>query len=341
MHAMKMKRAIALALCAGAFLWGATLPGAAQEVVRAGSLGISADGPVFIAIEKGYFRAEGIEVKLEQFAGGAQAMAPLSAGQLDVFPSSGVASSLFNAFARGWPVRIVGTNSVDIYGVDVLLARSDLKPEIRRIADLKGRKVATNTAGSPLLYMLGKMLESDGLSMKDVEIVYLQFPDMGTAFRNKAIDAATQVEPFSTLFQEQGIAFRLAGSDEALRNPLFQVAVVLYNSAWADRHPAAAQGFMNAYIRGSRDYVEASRGGRTRAEVIDILVKHTRIKDKALYERMRWNYPDPNGVILKDSLRDQQDWHAQQGGVPKKVDIDAIVDEQYVRRAVQKLGVHK
>ena len=56
---------------------------------------------------------------------------------------------------------------------------------------------------------------------------------------------------------------------------------------------------------------------------------------------MRWNYPDPNGVILKDSLRDQQDWHAQQGSVPKKADIDAIVDEQYVRRAVQKLGVHK
>ena len=80
---------------------------------------------------------------------------------------------------------------------------------------------------------------------------------------------------------------------------------------------------------------------RNRAEVIDILVKHTRLKDKALYERTRWDYPDPNGVILKDSLRDQQDWHAQQGSVPKKADIDAIVDEQYVRRAVQKLGVHK
>jgi len=339
---MKMKRAIALALCAGAFLLDAVLPAAAQEVVRNGPLGISVYGQAFIAIEKGYFRAEGIEVKLEQFAGGAQAMAPLSAGQLEVMPSSGVASSLFNAFARGWPVRIVGTNSVDIYGVDVLLARSDLKPQIRRIADLKGRKVATNTAGSPLLYMLGKMLESDGLSMKDVEIVYLQFPDMGTAFQNKAIDAATQVEPFSTLFQDRGIAFRLAGSDEALRNPPFQVAVVLYNTVWADKHPAAAQGFMNAYIRGSRDYVEASRGpGKTRDEVIDVLIKHTRLKDKALYERMRWNYPDPNGVIVKESLRDQQEWHAKEGSVPKKVDIDAIVDEQYVRRAVQKLGVHK
>src|SRR2546430_14991959 len=114
MHAMKMKRAIVLALCAGAFLWGATLPAAAQEVVRAGSLGISADGPVFIGIEKGYFQAEGIEGELEQFAGGAQGMAPLVAGQLGVLPASGVASELFKAFARGWPGGIVGPKRVDL-----------------------------------------------------------------------------------------------------------------------------------------------------------------------------------------------------------------------------------
>src|SRR5688572_30265826 len=120
---MAMKRALALVLCAGSILSVAARPASAQEVVRAGELGISADGPVYIAIEKGYFKAEGIEVKLERFAGGAQAMAPLSSGQLDVTPSSGVAPSLFNAFARGLPLRIVGTNSADINGADVLMVR--------------------------------------------------------------------------------------------------------------------------------------------------------------------------------------------------------------------------
>ncbi|MSP98155.1 MAG: hypothetical protein EXR29_13260 [Betaproteobacteria bacterium] len=336
-----MKPAAFLFVCVCSFLAVLASPAGAQTVVRAGALGISADGPVYIAIEKGYFREQGIEVKLENFAGGAQAMAPLSAGQLDVTPSSGITPALFNAFARGLPLRIVGPNSIDLEGGNVLMVRNDLKGQIQRFSNLKGSKIAVNTAGSALLYMIGKMLESDGLSIKDVEIVYMPFPDMGTAFQNKAIAAATEVEPFITLFQDRGLAYAWKSAADTIRNPHFQVAVVIYNSDWAQKNPAAAQGFMTAYLKGSRDFVDAAKGGKIRSEVVDILIKHTRVKDKALYDRMRWPHPDPNGVVVKESLRDQQDWHAKDGTVPKKVDIDAIVDDRYVKHSIQQLGLYK
>ena len=41
----------------------------------------------------------------------------------------------------------------------------------------------------------------------------------------------------------------------------------------------------------------------------------------------------------RESLREQQDWHAKQGTIPKKVNIDDIIDERLVKYAVGQLGV--
>ena len=80
-------------------------------------------------------------------------------------------------------------------------------------------------------------------------------------------------------------------------------------------------------------------GGRTRAEVLDIVSGFTGRKDKPIFDRMQWSYWDPNGNVQRDSLRHQQDWHAKQGTVPKKVNIDEISDERLVKYAIDQLGV--
>lgn len=63
----------------------ATLPQGSslgQVVVKVGDLGIAAYAPIYMSIDKGYFKETEIEVKLERFASGAQMMAPLSTGEL-------------------------------------------------------------------------------------------------------------------------------------------------------------------------------------------------------------------------------------------------------------------
>jgi len=335
-----MKSRIVILACLLCVIAVTTDTGLAQNVVRVGEVGIVADAPFYIGVEKGYFKERGLEVTLEKFASAAAAMAPLSAGQLDVV-GGGISPALFNAFARAFPVRIVAARSRDLPGntSDTLIVRSDLKDQIRSFADLKGRKIAVNAPGSPLVYMLGKMLESGGLSLKDADVVYLSFPDMGPALTSKAIDAGTSVEPFVTQFQDRGYAFPWKRSSDVIRNPLFEVAVILYNKDWAEKNPRAARDFMVAFIRGARDFHDAMYGGKTRAEVIDILIKRTPVKDRALYERMQWGHIDPNGVVGKESLREQQDWYVRQGSVTRKVDVDEIVDDRYAKYAVEQLGV--
>ena len=335
---MRGRRIItALAVLAAVATGGGTAD--ASEVVKVGALGNTGDGPFLIGVERGYFKERGIEVKFEQFAGAAGAMAPLSKGELDV-AGGGVNPALFNAFARGWPVKIVGPRAIDVSGncVDALMIRTDLKGQIKRLADLKGRKVAINAPSSALLYMLGKMRESEGLTLKDVELVYMPWPDMAPAFSNRAIDAGGVVDPFVAQFEDKGHATVFKRASDVIKNPPFQVSVVFYNTEWAKRNPKLANDFMVAYLKSARDFHDAMYFGATRPWVVDILTKHTRVKERALYDRMHWGHTDPNGVISRESLRDQQEWYHKAGLVPKKVDVDEIVDDQYVKHAVQQLG---
>jgi len=177
-----MRIRVLVVLCLLVAVAGAT-GAAGQDVVKVGHLGITADAPVYIALEKGYFKERRIELKLEPFASAVPAMAPLSSGEIQVV-GGGVSPTLFNAFARAFPVRVVGPRARDVEGnaLDTLMVRSDLKDQVTRAADLKGRKIAINAPGSPLYYLVGKLLESEGLSMKDVEIVHMPWPDLAAAF---------------------------------------------------------------------------------------------------------------------------------------------------------------
>jgi NitT/TauT family transport system substrate-binding protein len=311
----------------------------AQEIVRIGDLGITADAPFYIAAEKGWFREVGIDARLEKFGSLTEAMAPLSTGELHVL-GGGISAALFNAFARGWPVRIAMGRTRDVPGFssNVLVLRSNLKDQVRSLADLKGRKVAVNAPSNVLLYMVGKMLESEGLSIKDVEIVYMPWPNMGPAFEKGAIDAGTMVEPFVTQFQERGIAQSFRRAAQVLDKPYLDASVVLYNSDWAAKSPKAAAGFTVAYLRGARHFHDALHGGPARAEVVDLLIRNTRLKEKALYDRMEISIVDPNGRMSKESLRDQQEWHARNGSVPRRANIEEMVDERWVREALARLG---
>lgn len=179
----------------GLLLWLCPTSVKAQSTMNVGTIGLLSDAPVYIALEKGYFKEVGIDAKLQFFAGGAEMMAPLAAGHLQGTSNTGYALSFFNGIIRGMPIKLVASTAVMRGGFGTLMISPDLNEKMRTVADLKGKKFAVNTAGSPIFYALGKTLESAGLKIKDVEVVYVPFPDMGPALKNKAIDAAFLYEP--------------------------------------------------------------------------------------------------------------------------------------------------
>ncbi len=317
-------------------LWSATA--GAAEPVRIGDLGILADAPFYIAIEKGYFAAEGVEVKLERFQSAAQATAPLSQNQVQVV-GGGVSAGLYNAFARDWPVRIAMARTRDMPGFssDTLVLRNDLKDKIKSAKDLKGRVIAINAPSSVLHYMLGKLMESEGLTIDDVQTISMAWPSMGPGMESKAIDGGTVVEPFAELFSQKNYSFPFRRAADFMKPPL-EVSVMLYSKEWMDKSPDQAKAFTVAFMKGVRDYYDAMKGGPKRAEVVQICIKYTSLKDKALYEKMQWSYMDPNGEISLEGLADQQDWYAKQGVVAKKASLQGMIDRRFLDYALEKLG---
>jgi len=330
-----------------AFLLVISLEAPAQvrpsSTVKAGILGVmSGDAGFIIAKERGYFQEQGLDVIFQQFIpGSATIMASLAGGQLDV-AQSGTLIGTFNAIKRGFPVIAVA-NTVTLYqgSGNALMIRSDLKNEIVRISDLKGRKVAIPSMGSATLYSLGVALETGGLSVKDVNIVTMPFTDLQVAFRNKAIDTGINVEPLATLVAKSGEAVIWKRTDDFVSNPYQTIGSLFYNTDWARKNPDAANRFMIAFLKGVRDYHDAMTKGVRREEIIGYFIKHTGMKVRAIYDLIPWGSGNPDGYESRESVLHQQDWYFRHGYLDSKLSVEKMVDDRYVDHAISVLGKYR
>jgi NitT/TauT family transport system substrate-binding protein len=306
--------------------------------VRAGTQAIAPEAAVFIALEKGYFAEEGLEVELTRFRTGSEQVAALALGELH-FASSGLDPSLFNAVLRDIELKLVASNAVvnaDDHAGGLIVRRDLLDSgQYRELRDLRGRTVATNNQGTSAQVYLEHALAKAGLTVADVQLAIVSFPDMGTALANRAIDAAWAVEPFIAINDEQGISRAVVtGSD------LYLVGNVLMMSpSFAREQPEAARRFVTAHVRGQRDYYSAFvQHTGSEDEIVQILIKHTGVKDPALYARMGHHGVDPNSAIEDRAVDVLQDHFLRYGTQQGRVDLSKLIDRTYLNYAWERLG---
>jgi len=176
------------------------------------------------------------------------------------------------------------------------------------------------------------------LSLADIKLVTLAYQDINISFANKSVDASVQIEPFVAAAVENKLAVRVAGDDEVYPNQ--QSAAIFYSPVFIEKHLKEAQGFMNAYVRGLRDYNDAFEKGIGRDGIIAILAKHTKA-DPKVFQSVAPVGLHPDGMVNVQSLRDDALWYRKHGYLEQAPNIDAIVDMSYARRAAAKLGPYK
>jgi len=318
-----------------------TLPSVARSaaLIRMGYLAVSSDAGIFIALDKGYFREQGLELSLERFGVGADQMALLGSGRLDI--ASGAPSpTLFNAVARGLPIMVVADKGSlrKGYGFNVLVVRKALVDagQFKGLSDLRGRVLASPSPASIVNFQEYLVLKKGGLAPKDVTIEYVDFADQPAAMANGKIDAAVMVEPFATATGARGIGKIVMPLDELL--PDFQSAAIFYNTEWARQHPGEARRWMVAYVRGLRYYNQALKNSAVRDDVITIMTAHTPIKERAVWDRMIWPGLHPDGVITTRTLLDFERWLLNTRQVNEFLPPARFVDESFTGYAVKVLG---
>lgn len=307
--------------------------------VRVGIIGSTSDAGFFIADELGYFKEQGIDFQKVAFQSGPDMVSPAGTGQLEVAtgaPSAG----LYNAIARGIPLRVVadkGAQKPNFIFSSIVL-RKDLLDDhtISGWADLKGQKMAVAGLGNSGHIFLDRALQRGGLTWKDVDLTTLSYADMGSALANKSIYGGVAIEPFRTQWPSRGIGGYLPDDSQIYVNQ--QAAVVMYGPHFIEGQPEVARRLMVAYLRGIRAYNDAFVKKTNREAIIDILTRRTTLTDRALYDQIGLPALDPNGTVLIDDLRAQQDWYMANGYQTTAIDIAAAVDTSFTDAAAQQLG---
>ncbi|HZR98390.1 MAG TPA: ABC transporter substrate-binding protein [Chloroflexota bacterium] len=312
--------------------------------VRLGVLGATVDAGFYIALDQGYFREQGLDVDMTPFDSAARMVAPLGAGQLDA-GGGAHSAGLFNAVARGIEIKLVADkgSSPPGYGPQALLFRRDLvdSGQLRSPGDLRGLRVAISAHGATTETSLARWLRPYGLTIDDVDTVELGFGEHASALAGRSIEAAVALEPFITRILDEGIATIYQRNDEL--DPGAQLAEVIYGGQFMREQPEAARRFMVAYVRALRYYNDAFMGGDTakRQAAVAALIRHTAVKDPALYDRMVMPGLDPNGRMHVASIREDQEFWLSRGLQQTRLNVDDVVDHSYVDAAVQTLGPYR
>lgn len=166
--------------------------------VRIGYLPIAAQLPLYVAIEQGYFKDEGIEVELTRFNSSNELGNAGAADKIDVL--SGVASSVVFDIGSvsGKKDLVFITNpysNIPNHVTDFLVVKKN--SSIKEIKDLKGKKVASfpGSVNKAFCYMI---FEKYGVSRDSIEYIELQPKDWQTALATGQVDAISALEPTAT-----------------------------------------------------------------------------------------------------------------------------------------------
>ncbi|TQR17788.1 ABC transporter substrate-binding protein [Psychrobacillus soli] len=303
--------------------------------------GAASGAGFYIAKEKGYFEDYNIEVEFAQFANSDEMLPALASGEVDI--AGGVSTaSFFNAIAQGIDVKIIADKGHNVPGKSyfTFVIGNHMQDVIKEYKDFKGKRIAISSKNSIDEYIYLEMLKHAGLTQDDVEFVLLgDFGSMLGAIENGSIDAALQIEPLITQGIENGFHTRFGDATDYA--PESQIALVLGSPQFMNDEKNVSLRFMAAYLKGVRDYNDAFIKGEGKDEIIDIMTKHTALKDPALWEKVFVTGLDPDGKMFLDDVVKQYDAYKANGAISGDVDFDKAVDTSTTEKAVEILGAYE
>jgi NitT/TauT family transport system substrate-binding protein len=295
-----MKRLIAWMLALGALLGGTASQGAPLEkpktTIAVGGKAALYYLPLTIAEQLGYFRDEGLQVEILDFAGGAKALQAMMGGGADVV--SGGFDHVMVMRARGQNLRgFVLQLATPAISLGIASRRA---AEYRSPKDLKGMKIGVSAPGSSTHAFINHLLATAGLAPEDVSIIGVGTgPAAVAAMQAGHLDAIANIEPAITLLEKSGTikvvveTVSVQGAKSVFGSPLPSGSLYTRDE-FIRANPNTVQALTNAMVRALK-WLKAS----TPDDVAGTVPPEYLLGDRALYLAA---YHKTSGSYSRDGL---------------------------------------
>lgn len=338
---MRSRRQLLAAAIAAGLLSAAAGPAFAQAKDKASiaALAFVSSAPVFIAKERGYFDAEGIDLDIKVF-NAAQAVAVAVAGGDADFGVTGFTGGFFNLAGKG-ALKVIAAQSREEPGynfVAYVASKKAYDEGFRSPKDFAGKTVAVTTVGSTFHYNLGMLADKYGFKLEQVTMKPVQsIPNMMAALAGAQVDA-TILPANNALKLENDGAGKIIGW-VADHTP-WQLGALFTSTKNVQGKRPMVERFVRAYQKGLADYADAflqkdASGKRVfgpKAEAAyPILEKWVDPKPSFEVVKIAANYMDPQGRLLVKNIYDQVAWNQAQGLVDKTVNAKDFLDLSFVK----------
>jgi len=288
--------------------------------------------PQYVAISKGFFEEEGLEISITTAGGSEKAMTALLSGDADISlmgPETGI--YVVNEGKEDHPIIIGQLTKRD---GSFLVART--ANETFTWESLKGSTIIGGRKGGMPLMTLQYILKEHGLEPGvDVEVLdNIQFNLMGSAFESGTGDYVTLFEPTATMFEKEGKGYIVANVGEASGEVPYTTYMV--SQSTLAENPEWVEKFINAIYRAQQWILTASDTEIAEAiqpffpdstiEMLEYVAKSYRATDS-------WNQ---SPIMEEDDFSRLQDIIDSAGELNARVNFDQLVDNSIAEKIINK-----
>lgn len=291
--------------------------------------------PLTVAEQLGYFKDEGLQVEISDFAGGAKALQAMVGGSADVV--SGAYEHTINMQAKNQAIVafvLQGRAPQIVFAVN-----NKTMPNYKTIADLKGKKIGVTAPGSSTSVMASYVLAKAGLKPTDVSFIGVGAAAGAlSAIRSGQIDAIANLDPVIAMLEQKGEIKTIADTrtlkdtNDVFGGPM-PAATLYAPEAFIKKYPNTTQALTNAMVRALKWIQKAGP-----SDIIKAVPESYLLGDRALYIaaflKVReaispdGTFPDAGPAIALKTLQAFEPDLAS-----KKIDLSKTYTNDFVKKA--------
>jgi NitT/TauT family transport system substrate-binding protein len=347
---MMLRMSVSFGRAAAALFFGAVAAlqfaggAAAQEKLNVGALRFVSNGGLFVAIEKGYFKQQGLDIDLKFFTAAQPIAVAVVSGDIDL-GATAFTAGLYNLAGKGG-LKVIAAQAREKKGYQgnaILVSNAAWDKGFRKLEDFPGHSLGITQIGSSFHYQIGQIARIKGFDLKSVSLKPLQsLGNMAAALKGAQVDA---------LIIAPHIARALIGSGDAKLIGWYsdideyQFGALFASPKAIEGRRGAIEKFVRAYQQGAAEYnaaflardaagkpvVDTAKADAAARAIAKYVYPDEAPADAAKKVQAATFYADPQARLDVGDIYNQIAWLKQQGLVDRSVDPKAFLDLSFVQ----------